>query len=204
MIYNNSETQVTIDSDELYALPSKNKSVCKNQPNHIRRLQPNNPREYSQSFLQYLDKSGIRVIIHYIDNKLAEKANKIDLINLVTKEDLDNITINLTDYATKAYVNQKIANIPDPQPYDDSELRELIENIKHEALISLYHFKGTIANLVALENIQNPNIGDVYILTDTGMNAIWTGTQWDQFDFIIDLDEYIQPITIAELDSILH
>lgn len=71
-------------------------------------------------------------------------------------------------------------------------------------MISLYHFKGTIANLAALENIQNPNIGDVYILTDTGVNAIWTGTQWDQFDFIIDLDEYIQPITIAELDLILH
>lgn len=204
MVYNNSETQVTIDSNELYALPSKKKSAYKNQPNHIRRLQPNDPREYSQSFLQYLDKNGIRVLVHYIDKNLAQKADKIDLINLATKEDLDNITIDLTGYATKTYVNQKIANIPEPQPYDDSELRQLIENIKNEALVSLYHFKGTVTNLIALENIQNPNIGDVYILTDLGTNAIWTGTQWDQFDFIIDLDEYFQPITTAELDTILR
>ena len=203
MVYNNSETQVTIDSNELYALPSKKKSACKNQPNHIRRLQPNDPREYSQSFLRYLDKNGIRVLVHYIDKNLAQKADKIDLINLVTKEDLDNITIDLTSYATKTYVNQKIANIPEPEPYDDSELRELIESIKNEALISLYHFKGTVANLVALKDIPNPEVGDVYILTDLGTNAIWTGSQWDQFDFIIDLDEYFQPITIAELDTIL-
>lgn len=200
MVYNSSETQVTKDSDELYALPSsKKKCAGKNQLNHIRRLPPNELRDYSQSFLQYLDKSGIRVIIHYIDDKLANKIDKIELINLVTKEDLDHITVDLT-----GYVNQKIANIPKPEPYDDSELRELIENIKNEALISLYHFKGTVTNLIELESIQNPEVGDVYILTDFGTNAVWSGTQWDQFDFIIDLDDYFQPITIAELDSILR
>ena len=76
-------------------------------------------------------------------------------------------------------MNQKIANIPEPEPYDDSELRELIENIKNEALISLYHFKGTVTNLIELESIQNPEVGDVYILTDFGTNAVWSGTQWD-------------------------
>ena len=200
MVYNSSETQVTKDSYELYALPSsKKKCAGKNQLNHIRRLPPNELRDYSQSFLQYLDKSGIRVIIHYIDDKLTNKVDKIELINLVTKEDLDHITVDLT-----GYVNQKIANIPEPEPYDDSELRELIENIKNEALVSLYHFKGTVTNLIELESIQNPEVGDVYILTDFGTNAVWSGTQWDQFDFIIDLDDYFQPITIAELDSILR
>ena len=48
MVYNSSETQVTKDSDELYALPSsKKKCASKNQLNHIRRLPPNELRDYS-------------------------------------------------------------------------------------------------------------------------------------------------------------
>jgi len=48
MVYHSSETQVTKDSDELYALPSsKKKCADKNQLNHIRRLPPNELRDYS-------------------------------------------------------------------------------------------------------------------------------------------------------------
>lgn len=32
---------------------------------------------------------------------------------------------------------------------------------------------------MALKDIPNPEVGDVYILTDLGTNAIWTGSQWD-------------------------
>lgn len=40
------ETQTTIDSNELYALPSSNKKVCKDSVNHIRHPQ-HNSQEYN-------------------------------------------------------------------------------------------------------------------------------------------------------------
>lgn len=40
------ETQTTIDSNDLYALPSKSKKICKDNINHIRRPQCNS-QEYS-------------------------------------------------------------------------------------------------------------------------------------------------------------
>lgn len=179
------ETQTTIDSNDLYALPSKSKKICKDNINHIRRPQCNS-QEYSQSFLQYLDKNGLKILIHYIDKDLNEKADKIDLINFITKSELSDFKNDLNNiYASKSYVNSLI---------------------KQD---SLYHLKGSITDLIELENIQNPKVGDTYILTDTGINIVWTGTKWEQFNLIIDLSEYIefeniQPITIDELDSIIN
>lgn len=196
------ETQTTIDSNELYALPSsKNKKKCdEGYVNHMRHPQ-DNPHQYGQSFLQYLDQNGIRVLVHYIDKKLAQEVDKINFSNFATKADLQNITIDLTDYASKSYVNKLVAN----NTYDDTEIRNLIENTK----VSPYCLKGSITDLADLEDIQNPEIGDTYILSNTGINIVWTGSEWEQFNLIIDLSEYIeefekiQPISIAEIDSII-
>ena len=48
-------------------------------------------------------------------------------------------------------------------------------------LNSVYHYKGSLANREALNNIENPEVGDTYNLEDTGMNVAWTGTNWDDF-----------------------
>ena len=195
------ETQTTIDSNELYALPSsKNKKKCEGHVNHMRHPQ-DNPHQYGSSFLQYLDQNGIRVLVHYIDKKLAQEVNKIDFSNFATKTDLQNITVDLSDYASKSYVNRLVTN----NRYDDTEIREMIENTK----VSPYCLKGSITDLADLEDIQNPEVGDTYILSNTGINVVWTGSEWEQFNLIIDLSNYIgfddiQPITNDELDSIIY
>lgn len=156
----------------------------------------------------YLDQDGTRILVRYIDDNLAQKANKTDLANLATKDELQNVTVDLTGYATESYVNQQIASIPEVEQYDDSELRDLIDNIEAKTS-GLYHFKGSVADLQALTAIPNPEVGDTYNLLDTGMNAAWTGQEWDQFGSIADLSEYVktedvQAITRAELNAILY
>lgn len=66
-------------------------------------------------------------------------------------------------------------------------------------ITQLYKFKGTVATVSALDNIQNPEIGDVYNVTANGKNYAWTGTEWDDLggEFTIDT------ITNAEIDVIL-
>lgn len=153
----------------------------------------------------YLDEDGVRVLVQAFNNNLETKADKSDLNQYATKEDLANVDVDLTGYATESYVNNAISNF---ENYDDSELRDLIDNLEAKTS-GLYHFKGSVANLTELEAIENPEVGDTYNLADTGMNAAWTGTEWDQFGSIADLSEYaklddVQAITRAELNAILY
>ena len=42
---------------------------------------------------------------------------------------------------------------------------------------TVYKYKGSVANYEALPDADQ-TVGDVYNLTDTGMNYVWTGTAW--------------------------
>lgn len=91
---------------------------------------------------------------------------------------------------------------------DNYANKSYVNNLVNKAS-SLYHLKGSITDLTELDNIQNPKVGDTYILTNTGINIVWTGSKWEQFNLVIDLSEYIefediQSITIDELDSIIN
>lgn len=66
-------------------------------------------------------------------------------------------------------------------------------------ITELYKFKGTVATVAALDNIQNPSVGDVYNVTANGKNYAWTGTEWDD----LGGEFTITSITNAEIDAIL-
>ena len=53
-----------------------------------------------------------------------------------------------------------------------------------ETLTAVYRFKGSVANVMELEAVQDPQVGDVYNVgssggTNLGMNYAWTGETWD-------------------------
>lgn len=145
----------------------------------------------------YLDQPGLERLAEYINISLARKANVGDIAVLpndivrqgdlniyALKEDLENL--NLNNYATED---------------DITRLEGLINGV--------YHFRGTVADLDALQAIENPAEGDVYNIGDTGMNAAWTGEAWDEFGSIVDLSDYltaseVQAITIDTINSILY
>jgi hypothetical protein len=54
------------------------------------------------------------------------------------------------------------------------------------------HYKGEVANMAALQAVQNPVAGDEYLVNDDGSGhtvfAIWDGTEWDLIE--INLGDY--------------
>lgn len=71
----------------------------------------------------------------------------------------------------------------------DSLLADLIS--KYDAkLSSAMHYKGSKADLAAIQAVTSPEVGDVYNATDTGKNYAWDGTGWDELSGVMDLSAY--------------
>lgn len=60
------------------------------------------------------------------------------------------------------------------------ELKESLENLIN-IVSSPLNYKGSVDTYQDLENIENPDKGDVYNVIEDNMNYAWTGSTWDQF-----------------------
>ena len=173
----------------------------------------------------YLDEEGLERLVSYIKDELNNKVNVGDQIelpaDLVYEEDLDDyakltdipespdlspyaLSADLLDYATLNDLNQ-YATVQSLEDYATNNDLETLE----AKVTGIYHFKGNVADLEALQAIENPEEGDVYNIIDTGMNAAWTGEVWDEFGTTVDLSDYakledVQAIAIAEVNRILY
>lgn len=67
-------------------------------------------------------------------------------------------------------------------------------------LTGVYHFKGSVADMTALLAVVDPEVGDTYNITDTGMNAAWTGTAWDEFGTTVN----IESMSNTEVDKLFE
>lgn len=65
-------------------------------------------------------------------------------------------------------------------------------------ITNMYKHKGSVATESALPTTGN-TAGDVYNVTATGMNYVWTGDAWDALGEIFSIDS----ITNSEIDTIL-
>lgn len=181
---------------------------------------------------KFLEEQEVRTLVNYINNSLNNKMDKgsielpdniVSIEQLIayaaSKNDLNALNSTLeNDYAKKTEV---VNTLPDNLVYSEelkgyvplSELEkyataEELAQIKNK-LNGIYHFKGSVDNLAALQAIENPEVGDVYNLKDTGINAAWTGEFWDDFGTIVDVsgfikEEDLQAITHEELNTILY
>lgn len=64
-----------------------------------------------------------------------------------------------------------------------------VDQLIKSAVSSTYRPKGSVANRAALPTTGQA-IGDMYNLSDTGMNVAWTGTEWDDMAPTVDLTAY--------------
>ena len=44
---------------------------------------------------------------------------------------------------------------------------------------SLYHFKGTVDDL---DDVANPNFGDIYVVNSSSKKFLWNGVKWEEFN----------------------
>ena len=134
----------------------------------------------------FLDQAGLERLVNYINTALDQKADVNSIITPTLPNDLVH-TSDLDLYALKS----DLAELE----LDGYATEEDITRL--EGLINgVYHFRGTVQDLTELQAIQNPAVGDVYNIGDTGMNAAWTGEAWDEFGIIVDLSDYL---TAAEV-----
>lgn len=69
------------------------------------------------------------------------------------------------------------------------------------AISSVYKYKGTVANQGALPK-SDQTVGDVYNVTDTGMNYAWDGTKWDALGSVTTLETLGVTATATELNYV--
>ena len=173
----------------------------------------------------YLDEPGLERLVAYIQDELSNKLNKNDQIalpeDLVHEADLSVYAKksdipegqDLSEYAKSADFadvvrEAALANLATKAELEDYATEDALESLRGE-VTGVYHFRGSVADLEALQAIENPSAGDVYNLEDTGMNAAWTGEIWDEFGTIADLTDYmlkadVQAMSIPTVDSILY
>lgn len=96
------------------------------------------------------------------------------------------------DAAHLNHIEQGIADvesaIPDVSQFatkDDTYTKEQID----AKISSVMSYKGTVATVEDLPN--SATVGDVYNVTDTGMNYAWNGSQWDALGSDVDLSNYV-------------
>ena len=173
----------------------------------------------------YLDQEGLERLVDYINNGLSGKVSKgeqvvlpedlvreADLADYAKKSDIPEgqdlsgyaKTTDLDNYALASSLNDYATKVELEDYATDADLDALRGEVT-----GVYHFKGNVANLEALQAIENPSEGDVYNIIDTGMNAAWNGEAWDEFGTTVDLSPYaksedIQSMTIPQVDAILY
>lgn len=64
-------------------------------------------------------------------------------------------------------------------------------------VVSVMRYKGSVNNYAALEAIQNPSVGDVYNVLDTGHNYAYDGTSWDVLSGIVSVDGKADKVSSA-------
>ena len=83
-----------------------------------------------------------------------------------------------------------------------TELNELAQQLS-----DVFKYKGSKDTYAELLLVENPEVGDVWNVVESGKNYAWSGTEWDDLGGIIDLSNYwskdeLTALTAQEIDVI--
>ena len=127
-----------------------------------------------------------------ITEELNKKVDKVDGKGLSTND----FTNELKDKLNAVNENGEANVLNGIKTADGNELtiadkKVTLPNFALKSDISsVYKVKGSKANKTELDDIVDKEVGDVYNLTDTGVNYVWTGTEWDSLSGNVDLTGY--------------
>lgn len=98
-----------------------------------------------------------------------------------------------TDTVFYGDTDKTVSETLDAAVKEVTDLSESVEELSKEVnakIETVFTYKGNVSNYNALQQIVNPNVGDVYNTTDTDKNYAWSGTKWDDLGGIVDLSNY--------------
>ena len=141
---------------------------------------------------EYIDASkSIGENLSFLDTQIKDNADNIEgLASSVTDLEVSvgDLGVSIND------IQDDISGINSSVDDLQSDVADLASKIS-----GVFHWKGNVPNREALNNIVDPEVGDVYNLLDTGANYAWTGTEWDKLSETFSFDAY----TKAETDALL-
>jgi hypothetical protein len=127
-----------------------------------------------------------------ITEELNKKVDKVDGKGLSTND----FTNELKDKLNAVNENGEANILNGIKTADGNELtisdkKVTLPNFALKSDISsVYKVKGSKANKAELDDVVDKEVGDVYNLVDTGVNYVWTGTEWDSLSGNVDLTGY--------------
>jgi hypothetical protein len=89
---------------------------------------------------------------------------------------------------------------------EDAATKEELAELEAK-IVGVFHYKGSVNTEADLDNIENPEVGDVYNILENGKNFAWDGEAWDDLGGFIDLSGYwskeeLVAITVDEINVI--
>lgn len=132
---------------------------------------------------------------------------KIDKIKVNNTEQ----TIDSTDKSVNITVPTQVSDLTNDASYQtDTQVQSAIST----AVASAYKYKGSVADMTALNAVTGQEIGDVYDVQATGMNYAWNGSSWDALGQYVDTSvlwtsttgqsNTLEAMTVAEINAILN
>lgn len=122
-----------------------------------------------------------------LTKKQLERQKQLDSTVQNTVINVTNLTNNVKDVENK--VDNLILVVP--EEYVTTQRFNEYKIEVNQKLGSVYTVKGSIANLAALQTLENMQVGDVYNLLSTGANYVYTEGGWDKLSETIDLSAYL-------------
>lgn len=117
----------------------------------------------------------------------------------------DEVTLHLdgTQFSIKdGVIKTKVSELENDSKFQtESQVSSAISEAVQTAVTGVYTVKGSVANQAALPQDSNKT-GDVYNVTDTGMNYVWNGTQWDALGSVTTLATLGVTATATELNYV--
>ena len=65
------------------------------------------------------------------------------------------------------------------------------------AIATAMDWKGTVADMTALNAVSSPKSGDVYHVTSSGSEYAWNGSSWEELGVTFDATGYVQSADIS-------
>lgn len=100
--------------------------------------------------------------------------------------------------ATQTYVDSAVASgVEEAKEYTDGKLVNYYTSEQVDGkLASVFHYKGSKTSFDEVEEVVDPQVGDVYQVGE--IEYVWTGTKWEELGTVVDLSEYQ---TTAQADA---
>lgn len=100
--------------------------------------------------------------------------------------------------ATQTYVDSAVASgLEEAKEYTDGKLANYYTSEQVDGkLASVFHYKGSKTSFDEVEEVVDPQVGDVYQVGE--IEYVWTGTKWEELGTVVDLSAYQ---TTAQADA---